>query len=522
MLDKIDKINFNSNLPTPKGHYCVQLFDAETNELIREEHHDNMFNTEIGVLFHENALYQLLYKTNGRYRETYYPASPRFLRLANFEVEPYPTIGYPSSMSEIKAGRGYFIGHGELSKTSNDDSYMSYNATESNVTYYLDDNGVFRKRIHWVFDAATNQCNGTISSLFLSGDESYGGCLWSLYYMGNNDSKIGCYVGLNSLIPGVPSWVANADVSTGCASTPSIDEDGNMWLFPVGPNYNGWEKYDGVENIPTFFAFDRNFKFIGSQSLQLPSELLNTYLRGYKVGNKFFVLSFTSNSIATTSIVARNVHMFNSNGVYEGIAPSQIYVAPGSYFSNMYGTPFGLLYCSPTLGAAGNTTTKLQGGILGVNGNHLWLYQRADNLDNLHQGTKYKGYPYFSIIRDEGKWYVGIMHDIEGGGSSYRTTPMAYYEVETGKIIKISNTYGGALSPTYSYNPWYSDYGRYSFNISYEGMQYFNYQGGGVRSGLKNSFISWCKLDSPVTKTSNTTMKIQYDFDVPFHNYLYR
>lgn len=521
MIDKVDKINFNNNnFPTPKGHYCVQLFDAETNELIREEHHDNMFNTELSRLFYEDDLYQLLNRIGTRFRDTYYPASPKFLRLANFQVEPYPTLGYPSSMEELKAGRGYFIGSGEYNQTSNEDFRISYNATESNVSYYLDDTGRFRKKVHWVFDAATNQCNGTISALFLSGDGTCGGRLFNFASMANNKSTGDCYIGLSPLIPGVPSWVANGATSDPYTSSTSIDDNGIIWLFPEGKSYNGWEKYDGVENIPTFFGFDRSHRYIGSQTLQLPSELLNTYLRGYKVGNKFFVMSFTSNS-TTNNIAARDVHVFNSNGVYEGKAPTKIYYSPASYFSNALGTPFGLVYSNPTNGASGNTTNSLQGGILGVNGNHTWLYQRADNLNNLDEADKYNGFPFFSVARDEGKWYVGIHHARKDNSEKYRTHPIGYYEVETGKVFKAPDnaTIASDMAPTYGYNPWYSDYGRYGISTSYEGKQTIVYQGGGISGMTSNTFISWCKLDNPVTKTSNTTMKIQYDFDIPYHNY---
>lgn len=519
MIDKVDKINFNNyNFPTPKGHYCVQLFDAETNELIREEHHDNMFNTELSRIFYEDDLYQLLNRASTRYRDTYYPASPKYLRLANFQVEPYPTLGYPSSMEELKAGRGYFVGSGEYVKTSNEDYHMSYNATESNVSYYLDDNGRFRKKVHWVFDAATNQCNGTISALFLSGDGSYGGRVFNFYYMSNNSSSYDCYIGLNPLIPGVPSWVANGNLDAGYTATTSIDDDGIIWLLPQGTTNSNWQKYDGVENIPTFFGFDSSSRYIGSQSLQLPSELLNTYIRGYKVGNKFFVMSFTSSS-TSNNIAARDVYVFNSNGVYEGKAPTQIYYTPAGYFCNAIGTPFGLVYFNPTNGGSGYTSTGLQGGILGVNGNHLWLYQRADNVNNLDEADKYSGYPFFSVARDEGKWYVGIHHGRKDDNAKYRTHPLGYYDVETGKVFKAPATIMADMAPTYGYNPWYSDYSRYGITMSYEGKQTIAYQGGGLIGLSSNTFISWCKLDNPVTKTSNTTMKIQYDFDIPYHNY---
>lgn len=528
---KDEMANFIPDLTSAAiGKYKVQLFDSETNELIHEEEKNNMINPVFGTIaYHFNYLnmqfanqfnfnYVLSETTANNIMKGYCGCLSTVYTNENPETSLY---GFPD---------GNVLCRTNLFKTESTENALTatVNLGESYNAIEFDENGKPQYKRHIVIDYNTNEGNGTFNSIVMSaaGTNMYKSQMYS-----NTSSDYSEY--RQKSVGMVPKYQINKSVTSFGTSENEYNDSGCISMEAPGVfwicNSYGGHRPDGNPsasitslnpNELTFHKFDATggyLRYVESVKLSGAPEAVCNIVKnnsGYAFTGCYFKDKFYVATINYQGTPYQNTcYIYSREGVYE----SSFTWARTSSSSSSQSLGHGLQYSSTTfMCALGNCIVESRWYESSNNGNYLVIYKE--------NGTIIKQYS-----RDEYQAMVAELYRVAHGMDSINTSTVNTRQVKliptttNGKMMGIlcydqraiayldledfefkpfdrSDRWAFSTFPSYQYEGLYV----HEKNAYYFGQYY-------VEHMASIPWWSWCKLAAPVTKTSATTMKIQYD-----------
>lgn len=513
MLDNVNK-QMKDIVGGAKGRYKIQLFDAQTNELIEETNWNNMINPNFALFGHPFFYINMPFTGEHDFKRIFSPGSfsehtngfASRLSLVNTAETP-ETVKDRFPKGDVTCTTYLFAtSSSDLENRANINLGESYNRIEKS------EDGTMIYRRHIVIDYATNQGNGTFNSLVVA------------YYDKNT------YIAHTTTIPESNSYNNFSSKSIGTLPKFQINknnfgtsESGYSDCGPISVEAPGvfWmcNTYGGFKQTPTSSKTSRNWdeltfnkfdvtdgtiKHIETVKLSGTPEDEKKYATtsedmafiGVYMGGKFYVG-------ATLSRTATNngIFVYDRQGVYEKtISLSSPYT--GYFYNTNYclcalpGCVIEKRYSSHALNIYGpdySQLLRLTGEQLN---NKLVECYNAAYPNSQVSSLDLNGIDVIPFTDDNNKVKAMFV-----AGNSVNKE-IAYYDPETNEICPLnSSTYWSLANSIGSYH---------SNKYVHKNQEYTLYTDSMSLAGAV-PWWSWCKLPKPVIKTSSTTMKIQYD-----------
>lgn len=514
----IDKLTPNMIDMTKRavGKYTVQLFDAETGEKTYEVCKHNMINPFYATLMFEPTYLSPIVTGISDVRSVFYsfPTASDSSGFANtlsiFESSESPENNltmYPPDMNTICSTDLQMLMRDDLSYISN------VNANESYGRLEIADDGcpVFRK--HLVIDYATHQGNGKFNNIGISKHNynSFSSVSTPSMQSDRNSYWNKSFCQIQRIKLNKSTWGVGENKISECGPI-SIESDITFWTCNSVCSTLGAQQQNINPGELTFYKFDISKGYLNcTQKVTLsgsPSELSDTfkyYMRyGLRFKGKFYVFS-------TESKFKDKMFVYSDTGSYEKTV--EIVPKIQSYLNDDRGGVLATPTCMMTLSSRSQSQNQAEFRVFNENG-ELILQKTSSEfeplLDQIFRDTysrtssdtfyNVKPIPYI-----DSKGELVVLLSIYGSFGNCRT--FAGYYPKTNEIKALPFSISGVQSSIGSSNP-------------YEGMSVFkniviHLTTTGVSTGCAIPWWSWCHLSSPITKTSATTMKIQYDIEIP-------
>ena len=494
------------------GKYTVQLFDAETGEKVHEQVKHNMINPA-----YISMLYEPCYVTtiaNGR--------CGLGLSFLNFPSSN-SSEGYANTLSIFESAETpeknlYMLPEDAVSICSTD-LYSStkgdnpvkanVNQVESYARIEVSDEGNLVYRKHLVIDYLTHEGNGKFNNIAVSVG-AYNS--FSLRQIPGMTSSNNYY---NSSFCELPSCKLNkttwgqCDNGNECGPI-SVESDHTFWICNTllgrqDSNINTGEL--------TFYKFDISKGYlVCTQKVTLsgsPSEMTSLSSScpryGLRFKGKFYVF------IGKNHNYKDKMFVYSETGSYE----KSVTIKASGYTNigdNGYGgliaTPQAMIICTSENSYDQRSDFRAfnENGDTILHKNNMEfhkicsdfvqeLYGQAPSTNSVYH---IKPVPYYTM---SGKLMILLCHQGQIG-SAY-----GYYDPATNELKALPRAIAGTLFYTMSLT---CNTGEGIFGNNLISFNSYN-----IDLGCAIPWWSWCHLSSPITKTSSTTMKIQYDVEVP-------
>lgn len=509
----ISDINIPNNFKDIKTNYNITLYDKDTGEIVCSTDGHNKLSPNAGL--HQWSL-------------TYGSFLTSCLFVSSFENSGYslPTGFYfynsnddPNSNHPGGPQRGTYVGAGKLGDSNSAATRCSYNPNESKYEIVFEDGQPYMHK-HMVFDATTSQLNGEINTVVLGANRymDVQGIFGSNFYLRGPANFSGTFYDYNYPIhcqnaslmshhPERPAWLTPQGWDSNVYGSWSLESDNTGWFSPYK---------DGIASVDDIVLFHYNlktWKVLDVVKLSLPQECIGKRLIAYKFNDCIVAYTYYSSSYSEDS--NGNVQ-YNSNPMY-------VFNLNGDFVKSV-GRSLYYMHYSRCLAYDG----KLYYWTITSNTNYYSFIVFDPEL-NVLDGIRMKDYmndSRFGAHKDYGKYAYGI-------------APTFISDNLTGEHIITLNGYSVSSSSYYGDNniAWNIDKGRvewldnkniYKFiydrgafaNSSrvvcvLDGMPFMLPTSGSAGSYWPFIWYHWCKLPSPVTKTANTTMKVQIDIYYP-------
>ena len=513
MLDNVNK-KMKDIVGGAQGRYKIQLFDANTNELIEETDWNNMINPNIALFGHPFFYINMPFTGEHDMKRIFPPTG-----LSNY------TNGFASVLSLVNTTetpesvkhrfpKGDVTCTTDLFQTSSSDieTKANVNLGESYNRIEKSEDGTMIYRRHIVIDYATNQGNGTFNSIVVA----YADRDMFIQHRATVPESASYNYYSDKPIGKLPVFQINKENfgtsesgSSDCGPI-SVEAPGVFWMCNT---YGGFKKTSSSTESTynwdelTFNKFDvsdgtikhiETVKLTGTPEAEKNhiSETYDEAFIGVYMGGKFYV-GCTSNRTATRN----GIFVYNRQGVYEKTIPlASPYT--GYFNDNMYclcalpGCVIEKRYDSYALNIYGPDYSEL----LRMNSTQF----RAKMVECYN--AVYPNSPVSSLSLED-MLVVPFTDENNKVKAMFCTdnnvnSEIAYYDPETNKIYPINTSKYWSLANTggYKYNSKYVHKNQeYTLFIDY------------MKLAGSTPWWSWCKLPKSVTKTSSTTMKIQYD-----------
>lgn len=496
------------------GKYTVQLFDAQTGEKIHEQVKHNMINPA-----YISMLYEPCYVTtiaNGVCSITQ-------------SFKPFPSSnsseGYANTLSIFESAETpeknlYMLPEDAVSICSTDlySSTKANNPVKANVNQVesyarieVSDEGNLVYRKHLVIDYLTHEGNGKFNNIAVSVCKYNSFSLRQIPSMtsGNNYYN-SSYCQLPSCQLNKATW-GQCDNGSECGPI-SVESDHTFWICnTLMGRYNSYSVTNTGEL--TFYKFDISKGYlVCTQKVTLsgsPSEmtsLSSSYPRyGLRFKGKFYVF------IGKNENYKDKMFVYSETGSYE-----KSVTIKASGYTNIGDNDWGGLVATPEamiICASSNSYDETS--------DFRAFNENGDTI--LHKNNK----EFHKICSDFKKELYG---NAPSANSVYNIKPVPYYTM--GGKLMILLCVGGQIGNAYGYydpatnqletlpiaiaGTLFSQlYLRSDMSPAIFGNTLISFDSYNIDLGCAIPWWSWCHLSSPITKTSSTTMKIQYDVEVP-------
>ncbi len=518
--DNLKSINKGSDIASDcVGNYSIQLFDAVTGELVQEVKGHNRVNPNL-LMYSWNAAYGASLEGGANQstqaRNATLAISNRILTL--YYSDDDPKSGYMEGPRE-----GKYIGYGKVGEVSGDADRLSYNAAESSSYIYFDDDGRMWRHIHYVYDATTSQMNGEMNTILYQGGGWGRDChttasVTDACQIGYNHSERRSRPTLETKVlellffeqhPDCPEHQKNIIAGNGyykSAFCVSVTNEDTVWIFPraLGGSGTGINYVD--KEVRIWHVDPINKRVIEYVDLQVNSSMIGSgaHLSVYRTEDTFMLVPPVSQTFAPNDTTGFkngvNMYIFDKNGQYMKQSTGII----GHHAHRSIGFPDGLLMC-------GNTENPYL--VFDKEGTYRF---RVDNARLTEVGVE----PY-----GDGRTIATLMKVRKGWAFTYcnLSSDSAGNMISPRCVIYMSD---GSIKKLDHYRDLEAFHGwamlGFTANTTHGNAIQWKLGGFTYYLGYPDFFISfprhwfnWCKLDAPVTKYSNCTMKVQFDVDIP-------
>lgn len=514
-----------------EGKYKVQLFDSNTDEKVFETEWHNLVNPNLG-LFGYQPIYQggvlaNTYSFDASF-ELYHDSS--YISGLGTVLSLWNTTDTPENR-KTEMPRGEMVSSTNIFKSSSTELNISgnVNLNESFNRVEIDSSGRAIYRRHLVVDYATNQGNGTFNSMVI-GSSPYSNFVRSIYsvYSGNDTNQF-----TSNSIGKRPRFLINVDTigksvtgtsdSVSECGAVSVESPGIMWvagtqMTSVLSNGNHNNYFNEELRMYRFNITDGGLVHTKTVTLSgTPDEIIqgsktqNFYMNAVYFKGKFYAACNYSGGHTNWS---SKTLVYNEDGAYESTidwpaSNSDTDCGTGSVMSSVSSfTAIPECVCEFRYNSS---RTKSYLTFYGSGGSILKQYtpnQLAQMLYDLGKdwfssldknSIRLQDARFIPITTSENKNYIAIC--LYGNLNSL----IGYYDPVKNEVfsdIQKVKHFRCTASGT-DMNCYYGAY-------VYKNMMY-QFTTKGIEMWGEMPWLSWCKLPSSVTKTSSTTMKIQYD-----------
>lgn len=496
------------------GKYTVQLFDAKTGEKVHEEIKHNMINPAyISMLYEPCYVTTIANGVCSVYNSfNKFPSSNSSEGYAN-TLSIFESAQTPEKNLYMLPEDAISICSTDLYSSTKEDSAIkaNVNQVESYARIEVSDEGNLVYRKHLVIDYLTHEGNGKFNNIAVSVNRYNS---FSLRQIPSMNSSNNYY---NKTFCQLPSCKLNkttwGQCNNGSECGPiSVENDYTFWICNTIVGRDSSYAFTNTGEL-TFYKFDISKGYlVCTQKVTLsgsPSEMTSlrssypTY--GLRFKGKFYVF------IGKHDNYRNKMFVYSETGSYE----KSVTIKASGYTNigdNNYGgliaTPQAMIIssCSNSSDERSDFRAFNENGdtILHKNNKEFhkicsdFVQELYGHAPSTHSVYNIKPIPYYTM---SGK--LMILLCMEGSiGNAY-----GYYDPATNEL----KTLPIAIASTSFYQITLQDY----MGVAIFGNTLLSFDSYNIDLGCAIPWWSWCHLDTPITKTSSTTMKIQYDVEVP-------
>jgi hypothetical protein len=513
MKDKvsISDINIPNNFKDIKTNYKITLYDKDTGEEVYSTDGHNKLNPNIGLrpwsLTYGAALTSSVQVNWSNYLTYEYPTGIYF-----YNSEDDPSTNHPGGPQ-----RGQYLGAGQLGSSNSAADRCSYNPNESKYEIVYED-GIAYMHKHIVMDATTSQLNGQINTVVIGASRyiSVNGVYESGLYVTTptdnsstlydyNKPQYGQNTSLMSFHPDRPTWQTSQSYDSGAIGSWSFESDNTSWFSPYRKS-----AIASVDDI-VLFHYDLNtWKVLDVIKLSLPEECIGKELIAYKFDDCIAVYrryssSYSEDSSGNPYFTSEATYIFNLNGDYVKTVNKGLYTCNQSQMVAIEDK----LYYWPAM-----TYTNYRSLIVfDPELNLLDGLKMEDYMNDSRFGSHSSSGKYRNYIKP-----VILLDNITGERKLLLNGVAGNYAGPTNLIWDINKGQAEWLPQNSIYTKMYNFIGlgtSYYIPVVINGLPKVLSTGTNSFSPWPFIWHHWCKLPSAVTKTANTTMKIQIDLYYP-------
>lgn len=506
----ISDINIHNNFKDIKTNYSISLYDKDTGELVSNTEGHNRLNPN-WTLNYWHSIYGMMLESF-----TYQVATDNMNELGSTGIFFYNSQDEPSSNALGGPHTGIFVGSGRLTYADSHAQRCSYNPTESYYEITFEE-GTAYKHAHMVYDATTAQLNGEINTIVLGSSrlQSYN-ALSANYYMRSNIHFTGTVYeymrplhgqtsSLISFHPDRPAWLTPKANDYDLLGTWSFEADNTAWFCPQ-------RSINAVDDMVLFHFNFMTWEVIETIKLSVPEECKGKTYYAYKFNNSVMMTptangSYYENSDGTAAMGSSKTYIFNLNGDFvKSIGKSFIMLYPQyALVVDNY-----LYYFPCRSNTSYYSMLKFDSELTFVEGVRM-----KDYMDDpqFYSHSSY-GKPANSIrpvyILDKYTGERRILFNGYNTSSSYVMMNNLTWNLKTQEVewLDSSSIYRHLYDWPYSSS-------LYTVVVVNQIPMILPTASGTGLMYLPRPWTNWCKLPTPVTKTANTTMKIQIDVFCP-------